>query len=115
MTDARDGAGALHCRCPHTPMPPWRNHHLKVHVCSQDEGGLRVLLIDNVSAFYWVDRSVRVPAGQPAEGTLTLQGVHTAAVARLAEVRSLGRSLQSVVRQLAARAWGQGQGSDSGT
>ena len=52
----------------------------------QERGGLRLLLLDNVAAFYWVDRSVRVPQGGRAESAPTLQAVHAAVASHLAQV-----------------------------
>ena len=52
----------------------------------QERGGLRLLLLDNVAAFYWVDRSVRVPQGGRADSAPTLQAVHSAAASHLAQV-----------------------------
>lgn len=54
---------------------------------AQEHGGLRLLLLDNVAAFYWVDRSVRVLPGANAESVPTLQAVHTAAAAHISQVR----------------------------
>ena len=55
----------------------------------QDSGGLHVLLIDNVASSYWVDRSMKVPPGQPPGDLPTLQAVHAAAVATLSQVSCL--------------------------
>ena len=54
---------------------------------AQEHGGLRLLLLDNVAAFYWVDRSVRVLPGANAESVPTLQAVHTAVAAHISQVR----------------------------
>ena len=57
---------------------------------------MRLLLLDNIAAFYWVDAAVRGKPPQPGQATsaLTLQAVHSVCAA---ELRSLAKQLRLVV------------------
>ena len=54
----------------------------------QEDGALRLLLVDNIAANYWVDRARRpTPAAfAQAPATLTLHAVHAIAAAELRQV-----------------------------
>ena len=65
--------------------------------CTLQNGqGIRLLLLDNIAAFYWVDAAVKPAVAGPgqAPSALTLQAVHSVAAA---ELRSLAKQLKLAV------------------
>lgn len=62
----------------------------------QEEGAMRLLLLDNIAAFYWVDAAVRgkPPVPGQAVSALTLQAVHSVCAA---ELRSLAKQMRLAV------------------
>ncbi|XP_073387721.1 DNA repair protein XRCC2 homolog isoform X2 [Physcomitrium patens] len=64
-----------------------RNHLLRAQTCGK---GFRILVIDSIAAFYWLDRSApfKGGAGNPS---LSLQGAMQAVVRELKELRKLSQ------------------------
>lgn len=61
----------------------------------QNEGGIHLLLVDNIAAFHWLDAAVRAePAGPGMPSALTLQSVHSAVAEGL---RALAKQLKLAV------------------